>query len=740
MLKHVKSFIVNCNLRRLSLKPAHEIQLCDSDYQYKSIGNDPYFIVKTKQRLRRGWYMLTLNMQSSHGQQLSKLYIDYGKGFNEEDTILIKADKTDVKRVCYLKSAPVTLRFDPMDKKGKFSVIHLNLLPLPAIRAKSLMRKKIHNLGKSLLANEATNGVAQKYTIAEQYKRYDDLLHTLYSPKGNVDWHKRQQILIEKAFESKQQTNENIKISVIVPVYNTPMDLLTACIDSVLKQSYANWQLCLADDKSTSEETIDYLNNQLPNDDRISIIFRKENGNISEATNSALELATGDYIALLDHDDCLHEHALSLAVSAIQRNPRAQVLYTDEDKINYQGEHSDPHFKSDWNRDLLYSQNYICHLGIYKKSLVDSVGGMRSTFNGSQDYDFLLRCIAKVTDKEIIHIPYVLYHWRAVEGSTALSSVAKSYTHQAGKAALVDYFKKQAVDVEVRNGRFPNTYRVKWPVKEPAPLVSLMIPTRDGFDILSQCIHSILEKTDYPNYEILIINNQSSCKQTLDYLNKVSTLDRVNIIDYNRPFNFSAINNYAAKQTKGDIIGLINNDIEVINNGWLTEMVSHCLRKPIGCVGAKLYYGNGRIQHAGVILGIGGVAGHAHKYFADAHPGYFSRLHILQNLSAVTGACLLVRKEIYEKVNGLTEDLKVAFNDVDFCLKVREAGYTNLWTPYAKLYHHESVSRGEENTPEKQKRFLREVRYMQQKWGNKLDKDPFYSPNLSLISEDFSYR
>ena len=740
MLQQLKSLIVNWNLRQLALKPAQEIELCDGDYQYRSIGKDPYFIAKTRRRLRSGWYMLMLNMQSSNAQELSRIYIDYGNGFNESDSILIRTGSRSVKRVCHLKSAPVKLRFDPTDRLAEFSVITIAVLPLPAFRAKSLMHKKMYNLGRDFAANEAINTIAEKHKIDEQYRQYDLFLRTLYAPKGNTLWHERQQALINHALNAQKLTEENIKISVILPVYNTEVRFLQECVESVLNQSYANWQLCLADDKSTSEAMIDYLNNKLPNDERISIVFRKENGNISAATNSALELANGDYIALLDHDDCLHQHALSLVAQVIQNNPQVKIIYTDEDKINTQGKHTDPHFKSDWNKDLLYSQNYISHLGIYKKSLADCVGGMRSTFNGSQDYDFLLRCIAKVADKEIIHIPYVLYHWRAVEGSTAASSVAKSYTHRAGKAALVDYFQKQAVDVEVGDGRFPNTYRVNWPVKEPAPLVSLMIPTRDGFDILSQCIRSILEKTHYPNYEILIINNQSSCKQTLDYLDKVSALGRVRIIDYNHPFNFSAINNYAAKQANGSIVGLINNDIEVINNGWLTEMVSHCLRQPIGCVGAKLYYGNGHIQHAGVILGIGRVAGHAHKYFSDAHPGYFSRLHILQNLSAVTGACLLVRKEIYEEVNGLTEDLKVAFNDVDFCLKVREAGYTNLWTPYAELYHHESVSRGEENTPEKQKRFLREVHYMQQKWGNKLEKDPFYSPNLSLISEDFSYR
>jgi len=534
------------------------------------------------------------------------------------------------------------------------------------------------------------------------------------------------------------------KISVIMPVYNPPEQFLREAIESVINQSYPNWELCIADDCSTKayvKEVLTEYQNLYP--DKIKVVFREVNGHICEASNSALSLATGEYVCFLDHDDKLHPHALYYVAEEINKNPSVKIIYSDEDKIDSKGLRQDPHFKSDWNPDLLLSHNYITHLLVIKKDIVDKIGGFRKGLEGAQDYDLVLRASLHANEQEISHIPKILYHWRMWEGSTALSPKAKRYTHLAGKKAIEDYLKFKGISgAKVVDGKFPNTYRVIYPIPNPPPLVSIIIPTRDKVELLRNCVESIIKKTQYENYEIIIVNNRSTEQKTLNYLSEIQKrFSNIRVIDYNHDFNYSAINNFAVKFAKGELILLLNNDTEVLNPEWLTEMVSHAVRPEIGCVGAKLYYPDGNIQHGGVILGIGGVAGHSHKHFPSEHPGYMNRLILVQNLSAVTGACLMVKKKIYEEVGGLDEEnLKIALNDVDFCLKVREAGYRNLWTPYAELIHHESKSRGYEDTPEKVKRFKKEIEFMKKKWGEKLLKDPYYNPNLTLDKEDFSIK
>jgi GT2 family glycosyltransferase len=384
------------------------------------------------------------------------------------------------------------------------------------------------------------------------------------------------------------------------------------------------------------------------------------------------------------------------------------------------------------------SQNYISHLLVVKKVLLDEVGVFREGYEGAQDYDLILRLSESLNENEITHIDQILYHWRACEGSTALNVNEKEYTSEAGLNALKSHLSNKKYQTQVDKGMLPNTFKVSYPI-EKEPLVSLIIPTRDGYDILSLCIQSILDNTCYRNYEIVIVDNQTTDLQTLAYFKSLTEkYSHIRILKYNKPFNFSAINNFAVSQVKGEVIGLINNDVEIITSSWLKEMVGHALRPEIGAVGAKLYYDNDTIQHAGIILGIGGVAGHSHKYFTkDAH-GYFSRLKIIQNLSAVTAAALVVKKSLYMEVGGLDEEhLKVAFNDVDFCLKLQAKGYRNLWTPYVELYHHESVSRGAEDTEEKKIRFEKEVHFMKKKWGNTLKRDRYYNRHLTLKDEKF---
>lgn len=540
-------------------------------------------------------------------------------------------------------------------------------------------------------------------------------------------------------YKESRYVSPNIKISVVMPTYNSNPWYLFCAIRSVLKQSYSNWELCIVDDASINKSTRLILKYFRKNH-KIHVKFRKTNGHISLATNDAIFNATGDYIAFLDHDDCLAQNALAEIASTINTCSNAKIIYSDEDKITALGVRCQPHFKPDFNYEYLLSVNYICHLLVVKTELVRQVGGLRAKFEGAQDYDLLLRLLSLVEANQIKHIPKILYHWRKHRHSTASSTKKnKSYASINGKKALQDYINNNAIQATAVNGQLPTTYRVKYTLPESLPLVSIIVPSRDNIFFLDKCISSILSKTTYPNYEVIIINNNSTQLKTLQYLENINKKEKINVYNYNDRFNFSAINNFAVKQSKGDIICLMNDDVEVISTNWLEEMVSYSLSEKNGCVGAKLYYPNNTIQHAGIILGIGGVAGHSHKSLPKKSSGYFFRLKLTQNISAVTAACLLVRKEIYMEAKGLDDiNLEIAFNDVDFCLKVRALGYNNIWTPYAELYHHESVSRGREDSPEKKKRFKKERDFMRKKWGNNLQDDPFYNPNLSRSKENFS--
>ena len=699
---------------------------------WESTSDDSFFEFYNSKIKPCGWYMVNLNLTLSHSNSNAKIYIDSGNDYNEEEqlTFPLLSGKL-VKRILYLETPPKRLRFDPCEAPMEFSINELSLTKLTASRAKALMLKK---LNVDIPAETSNKDI---------YRKYKDFLDVKYSPITYQSWLDKNDIATFAASlpASCEQDNPNTPLfSIILATYNSDITYLKACIDSIQNQTYNNWQLCIADDASVNENVYKLLKNYSELDSRIKITKRSQNGHISRASNTALSLATGEYIALIDHDDLISPFALQIMAHEIEKNPTAQFFYSDEDKIDEEGQRFSPHFKPDWNRDLFYSHNYITHFSVIKKSLVDKIGGFRTGVEGSQDYDLFLRAISNLEDHQIKHVPHILYHWRAISGSTALSSAEKNYTSDAGLKALSDFFNSTHPEVLVSQHALNNCYRTQWPLPSLAPLVSLFIPTRDRVDLLERCVETILDKTTYSYFEIIIINNQSTCPQTLEYLKKITHNDKVRVIDYEQPFNFSAINNFAATHAKGSIFGLVNNDIEVISADWLEEMVRQVSRHDIGCVGAKLYYPDMRIQHAGVVLGIGGIAGHSHKYFSQHHHGYHSRLSLVQNYSAVTAAALLVRKSVFEEVGGMETELSVAFNDVDFCLKVREAGYRNLWTPFAELIHHESVSRGYEDNPEKQARFKQEVDYMVNKWGSMLENDPCYNPNLSLTHEDFSYR
>jgi len=442
-------------------------------------------------------------------------------------------------------------------------------------------------------------------------------------------------------------------------------------------------------------------------------------------------------VALLDHDDELAPNALFEVVQALDRHPEAILIYSDEDKIDEDGRRFEPYFKPDWNPDLFLGQNYLSHLTVYRSERVRAVGGFRVGYEGSQDWDLALRVSETLQPEQIVHIPRVLYHWRAIVGSTALNLSEKSYPADAARRALTDHLRRkglQATLEPVSGGH----WRIIRALPHPPPLVSIIIPTRNGLAHLKRCVESILQKSDYPAFEILIIDNASDDPETIAWLASIAA-PTIRVLPYPHPFNYSAINNYAARHTRGSILALLNNDVEVINSDWLTEMASQASRPEIGCVGAMLYYPNDLIQHAGVVLGVGGIAGHAFLEFPRHSEGVFNRARLVQNYSAVTAACLVVRKAVFEQAGGFDEThLTVAFNDVDFCLKVRESGLRNLWTPFAELYHHESASRGAEDTPEKIHRFRSESEIMMKRWEKQLAYDPAYNPNLTLNLHDFS--
>jgi O-antigen biosynthesis protein len=532
-------------------------------------------------------------------------------------------------------------------------------------------------------------------------------------------------------------------ISVLVPVYNAELRWLQAMIDSVRRQTYTNWELCLADDASTHPAIPLLLAAAAATDARIKWIRRDTNGHISAATNSALALATGDYVAFLDQDDLLAPEALSEIAHALRAHPTARIIYSDEDKIDVRGRRYSPHFKSSWNPDLLLGQNYFCHLTAYETVLVRKLGGLRRGYEGAQDWDLALRAVTEVSPGAIVHIPRILYHRCVVKDSRALATNQKPDQLEASQRSLRDYLNRNGIDGEVLLDP-EGHWRIRRNLPKPPPKVTIIIPTRNRIDLLRNCVESIHRVTRYPDYELLIVDNGSDEPDTLAYLRELSTTGRARILRDDGPFNYSALNNRAARAATGQVLALLNNDVEPITPDWLDEMVSLVLRPSTGAVGAFLFFPDNSIQHAGVVLGLTGdptepgVAGHAFLRQHIEDPGYMDRLRLVQNYSAVTAACLVVRREVFFQVGGLNEqDLTVNYNDVDFCLRLREAGYWNTWTPHARLYHHESASRGADDTLQKSRRTAAEIAYMHRRWGSLLNQDPAYSPNLSLIYQDF---
>ena len=528
------------------------------------------------------------------------------------------------------------------------------------------------------------------------------------------------------------------KISLITPVFRPNENELEQCIESVLGQVYDNWELCIAYDSGEGDRVKQAIQKCSNIDKRIKCIKLQENKGIAGNSNEALKLASGKYIGLLDQDDVLAPFALYEVVKAINRDQTIDFLYSDQDKIDSRGLTRYQHyFKPEWSPDTLLSHNYICHFSVIRKILIDEVGGFRSEFDGSQDYDLFLRTTQRTSN--IVRIPKVLYHWRAGPKSVARHPSRKVFAYESAQKALRACLDERDIDAEVHVAKNLYTFRVKYRV-DNSQSVSIIIPTKDKISYLKRCVSSILSKTDYQHYEVLIVDNGSTEQETLDYYRSLECDHKIKILYYgDQKFNYSSINNYAVAQSHSDYLLFLNNDTEVIRSEWLSAMLQFAQRPDVGVVGAKLLYPDSRIQHAGVILGIGGVAGHSHKGVPGTYDGYAGRINIIQNLSAVTGACMMMRRSIFEEVNGFEEELAVSLNDIDLCMKIRERGYLIVYTPYAELFHHESISRGYDITPEQKERSAREAAFMKEKWDFDVP-DPYYSPNLTLRTEDFSIR
>lgn len=538
--------------------------------------------------------------------------------------------------------------------------------------------------------------------------------------------------------QKREQWEEPVLISVVVPIYKTPEPFLRRMIQSVKRQSYPHWELCLADGSEADTQAERIIREYQTKEKRIRYQKLERNMGIAGNTNAAIAMAKGTYIALFDHDDLLEPDALYEIAKKIKQTD-ADLAYTDEDKVSADGkEYFQPHFKPDFNLDLLRSNNYICHFLAVRREIAQKVGGVRDAFEGAQDYDFIFRCVEN--SRVIAHIPKILYHWRTHRASTADNPASKMYAFEAGKRAIEEHLKRAGIHAEVFHTRDYGFYRVKYEV-EGQPLVSIVIPNKDQVLALKKCLESIFRLSTYKNIEILVIENNSEQEETFRYYKKIDGKRGVQVLRWKEAFNYSKINNFGVSHAHGEYIICLNNDMEVITPDWIEELLGHCQRKEVGIVGARLYYPDDTIQHAGVVVGMGGIAGSMFVGMNRKRTGYLHKAGIQQDLSAVTAACLMVKRTVFEEIDGFEEKLAVAFNDVDFCLRAREKGYLVVYDPYAELYHDESKTRGAEDTKEKVRRFQQEIEYMRKRWMKLLKQgDPYYNPNLSLKKWNYSIR
>lgn len=717
--------------------PIHDLTRAAEDSRHwHSIGPQPQFELRFEDDRPRppGWYQIDLLIETTVEHPSARLQaVPHHDSAEPSVFALPYASRLPSSRAIHLTQETHRLLFSPHQAPGRLRLAFLGLKPLPETVAIDLMldtiaRRPIQGALKTperwrtvLERSAQRRNLSVTARIAEEYERY--FQQSFGETADYQDWIEIVETLSQpEPADAPEPNPDSPLISFLVRLQPPSEQTLSEILDAVLNQTRPHWELCILPDPGTSPATHRRLEDARRRDPRIRLL--------DPQTTDPLTQTSADYIGLLQPTARPAATALHHLEQTIARHPDAQILYADEDRIDADGARRDPHFKSAWNPDLFFAQDYLGPLVIYARRLLGRIDPQLST---PSHYARVLHSLPHIEPRQIVHIPRILCHVRHPDADTDDS-------RHAGQA-LRDYFDAQGLHaVRIDPGPVPSVRHVRWPLPSHRPLVSLLIPTRDRLQLLATAVHSLLDKTTYRDFEILILDNDSQEPETLEFLERIVRQEtRVRVIHDPTPFNYSAINNLGVEQAHGSIVGLINNDIEVIDPDWLTEMVGHVVRPEIGCVGAKLHYSRGEIQHGGVILGLFGLAGHAHKHYPERHPGYFNRLVSTQNLSAVTAACLLVRREVYRQVGGMDADnLRIAFNDVDFCLKVSDAGYRHLWTPHARLYHHESASRGRDDTPEKRRRARREILFMQRKWGERLMNDPYYNANLTKRREDFS--
>ena len=662
-----------------------------------------------------------------------------------------RQERADVNQVFWEAAHPTVnagFSFEIPRPKGNHLVIEFTSEGKTAHYVVSLTRTGILCAKVSRLSQKGIRYLKKKGIRSFAIKTVDKLRNYNKRPPTYPEW-------LPKHLPSKKDLAEQRKvtfsysplISIIVPVYKTPETYLKRLIETIEEQTYSRWELCISDGSGCEWPGKTYLAHAAAKDSRIKVITQSAPLRISSNTNAAIGIAQGEYLAFADHDDELTPNALYEVVKKLndtgsENASRLRLIYSDEDKMFMDGsEFFQPHFKPDYNRHLLCSMNYICHFLVVETSLAKEIGLFREDFDGAQDYDFILRCTESLNSDLIGHVPKILYHWRAHEDSTAENPQSKMYAFDAGKRAIEAHYNRVGVKASVFHGEHLGLYRTKMSI-EGEPLVSILIPNKDHIDDLKRCMASLDEQSDYHHYEYVIIENNSEKEETFAYYETLQKeRDNVRVVTWNGPFNFAAINNFGVRYARGDFLLLLNNDTQAIHPDCLRELLGFCMEKDVGAVGARLYYEDGTIQHAGVVIGFGGIAGHCFVMQPPGETGYMNRIICTAEYSAVTAACMMVRKSAFLEVGGMTEELAVAFNDIDFCLKLRRAGYLIVYNPFAELYHYESKSRGLEDTPEKLARFNREIAIFDGRWPDILrNGDPYYNPNLTLESQDFSLR
>ena len=731
---------------RYRLEPLGKMDAAAPDYLAHD--DDPHFVVRPLDgAIPSGRVLLRCRLDLPFPDMIPvepTLYPDTGNDFDEAGAIGLGEHHGGIlQRILVLPPGVRALRFDPMNGRGAFTLEDLTIEPLT--RAKRLRRvpgqvrrgasklltpaegeSRAERLAKvgGIVAREGVRGLIRE-------ARQDRILSSAYA-----DWVARYDTLRggdrRAILRRLRALPYQPVISVVTPVYDTPEPWLRRCIQSVRDQLYPHWQLCLADDASPSPHVAEILEEYAASDpDRIKWVRRDENGHIAAASNSALELATGNFVQLLDHDDELAPHALYMVAEALNEAPDLDILYFDEDKIDESGRRYDPWFKPDWNPTLMTANNQVVH-PCYRRSLLLAIDGFRLGTEGSQDYDLALRAAERTTPARIRHLPHVLYHWRAIKGSVALAAEEKPYAHEIARQAIARHLEHRGRKVETMPAYTFAAHRIRLSLPDPAPKVSVIIPTRDKLPLLRMAVEGVLEKTDYPSIELIVVDNGSEASETLSYLEAIGEDDRVRVLRDDAPYSFSRLNNRAAALATGELLLLLNNDIEVIEPGWLTEMASHAVQGEVGAVGCLLRYPDRTVQHAGIVVGMEGRAGPVFNGWPDGSPGPYGRILNLQEWSAVTAACLLTRTEVYRSVSGLDEaNLPIAFNDVDYCLRLRECGFRIIYTPHAELIHHESASLGAPKSAERRAQFERESAFFKERWAYVIEHDPAYNPNLA---------